>query len=195
MIDDELGAIQAALEILEPLDGSGRARAVSYLSERLLSRSLTTERPAAPRAAGNRKTRKKRPATSPGTPDGRPDSGPDIAKLVNRLKNLANFSAIEIEVLDQSDLLRRILVALAIYRQQNGDGGGMTSGDIVKFYSQLGIKLGMPNVSTALSGRAKRFVITDGVRTRGAIMRYRLSHHGMKEVSQYGIEANSVGKP
>ena len=194
MADDELGAIQAALEILESLDGSGRARAVSYLSERLLSRSLMIERPPAPRSASSRKTRKKRPATPPGTSDGRVDSGPDIAVLVNRMKNLANFAAIEREVLDESDLLRRILVALAIYRQQNGDGGGMTSGDIVKFYSQLGIKLGMPNVSTALSGRAKRFVITDGVRTRGAIMHYRLSHHGMKEVSQYGIEPDSAGQ-
>jgi hypothetical protein len=182
--DAELSVLNECRELLGTLQADESARVARYLAERFdpSARSDASTRNNAKKGA--RKAR----SLGPRLPTRQGADVPDIARLVNRFKVSENYTALSGVVLDQADLLNRVLVALAVYRQDLGDAAGMTSGEIAQFYLQLGVKIGVPNISNTLSGRAKQFVISDSVRKKGVIMRYRLSHHGIQRVAALGVE-------
>jgi hypothetical protein len=194
--DIELGAIAKLIGVLEPLSEKQRDNVLAYV----LARFSTTRPPGvAPVKAAESKakglTSKRRSKTRVVQTDKGATTQIDIAKLVNELKDSDEFSTLEKTVLDQPDLLRRILLALDMYRKVYGEAGGMTSGEIARFYGQLNIKIGVPNVSTALSDRASNFVMTDQVRTKGAILRYRLSRSGTQAATDLTkVEAKKKGE-
>lgn len=144
------------------------------------------------KSKAGRGTRKARKSARP-VADGE-SSSIDLPKLVNALKNSDDYSTLEKAVLDKADTVNRIVLALELYRKVYGESGGMTSGEIARFYDQLNIRIGVPNVSTALSSRASKLVITDGVRTKGAIMRYRLSRSGIQAATELVKAPQKAGR-
>jgi len=183
-------AIAAVVEIFEPLNDSQRAALIAYLVQRFsLHGHLSTgpapvDRPGGGSRKLKRPTKKRKPSEITRAAK---TSEIDIAAIVNEFKGLDEYDALQEAILDKSDALKRVLLALALYRRVHKDTEGMTSGEIARFYSQLGVTMRLPLISTTLSGRAKQFVMTDQERSKGAIMRYRLSRQGIKKAAELGV--------
>jgi hypothetical protein len=78
-------------------------------------------------------------------------------------------------------VLNRVLLCLWIVDRDFGPAIGVTSGEIEKITDQLGVKVGISNASTILSGRAKAFVSGDTVRKQGGAVRYKLNRRGVQQ--------------
>jgi hypothetical protein len=113
------------------------------------------------------------------TEGGGQDENPDIAAIVARIKDCDEAEQIERRVLDHRDVLNRVLLCLWIVDRDFRPTMGLTSGEIEKITDQLGVKVGISNASTILSGRAKAFVSGDTVRKQGGAVRYKLNRRGV----------------
>lgn len=187
--DLEYSAIGSIIKVLEPLDLEARDRVLEYVLKRF-STNRAAQTLSAPSGHVDSSSSAKPTKSAPRRKSSRTrisqpsENGSfrlDLAALVNHFKNREDYNALDEAVFQNEDRVNRIIFALAMYREVNGDTEGMTSGDIQKFYRQLGVSLGQPNISGTLSGRAKQFVLSEGVRKKGAIIRYRLSRHGVEE--------------
>ena len=86
--------------------------------------------------------------------------------------------------------MNRILLPLYIVHEYYGNSIGLTSGDVSKITTDLGVPVQTPNASRTLSGTASRYVIGDSVRKKGQPVRYKLSRRGVqfiKEVISGGV--------
>lgn len=119
-----------------------------------------------------------------------PEGELDLSELVNVAKAADDFELIEKNILDRSSLVDRILLPLYIAHEHVSEHSSLTSGDISKFLSQLGVNIAQPNVAKTLSSTALKYVIGDKMRKKGQVVRYRLSRRGY----QY-ITAVIQGKP
>jgi hypothetical protein len=201
--DLEIQAITGIAALLVPLSDEGRARVIDYVLKRFGSHaqvkslpeaaeapgadSMHVDKPAGRKQPGRRKPSKQRPAAATAT---EPEEKVDITRLVNAFKNRNDYAKIDEEVLGHNSLVTRVVFALAMYREVYGDEAGLTSGDIRKFYKQLGVAIALPSVSTTLSGKAKQFVLTEGLRFQGSVVRYRLSRHGVIQARELGFIAD-----
>jgi len=88
-------------------------------------------------------------------------------------------------------LLNRVILALALERSRDEASAGLTSGDIQRFYGQLSMPLDQPSISKLLSGKGKAYFMADGMRVKGAILRYRLSRTGLHKAAELGIITES----
>jgi hypothetical protein len=111
-----------------------------------------------------------------------PESVPDLAKIVNLVKECAEAEAIEHSILDNSSILDRTLLPLYVVLQHLDNAHGLSSGDISKITTDLGVRVSQSHASDTLSGTAARFVIGDKVRRKGQAVRYKLSRRGLKYV-------------
>jgi len=108
---------------------------------------------------------------------------PNLAEIINLIKNCEEAEAIEAQILDRTSQVNRILLPLYIVHKHLGDKFGLTSGNINKITTDLGIPIQTPNVSNKLSGTASRYVIGHAVREQGKVIRYKLSRRGVKYLS------------
>jgi hypothetical protein len=60
----------------------------------------------------------------------------------------------------------------------------LTSGEVSKVTTELGIRIDVANASKTLSGSASRYVIGDRVRKSGQPVRYKLSRRGHAYVKE-----------
>jgi hypothetical protein len=104
----------------------------------------------------------------------------DLPGLVNQAKSSDDFELIETNILDRTSLVDRILLPLYIASKHMSEHASLTSGDISKFLSQLGVSIAQPNVARTLSSSALKYVIGDKIRRQGQAVRYRLSRRGMQ---------------
>ncbi|OGP25759.1 MAG: hypothetical protein A2X99_05580 [Deltaproteobacteria bacterium GWB2_55_19] len=111
------------------------------------------------------------------------ESKVDISTLVNTLKSSDEIKLIEKNVLDRSIVIDRVLLPLYILHKDFDDKFPLTSGEISKIFSQLGITIFQSNVARTLSSTASKYVIGDKIRAKGQAVRYRLSRLGMKYIS------------
>ncbi len=132
-------------------------------------------RVAAPRTEGSAPKNGHEPA--PTAVDG---GEPDVAAIVAIIRDCDEAERIETRVLDQKDVLNRVLLCLWIVHKYVDQMLGLTSGDVERITEQLGVKVGISNASNVLSGRAKSFVAGDTVRKRGGTVRYRLNRRGVQ---------------
>jgi hypothetical protein len=103
----------------------------------------------------------------------------DIAEIVNTTKTCPDAEAIETHILDKTSTVDRTLLPLFVVHEYLHAKHALTSGDINRITTQLGVPVSTPNASTALSGSASRYVMADGVRRRGgAPVRYTISRRG-----------------
>jgi hypothetical protein len=126
----------------------------------------------------NRQRHNSPPKTAEGSDE---NETPDIAAIVTHIKDCDEAERIEARVLDRKDMLNRVLLCLWIVHHNVSPKIGLTSGDIEKITDQLGVKVGISNASTILSGRAKAFVSGDTVRKQGGAVRYKLNRRGVQQ--------------
>jgi hypothetical protein len=127
----------------------------------------------------SRRQHSPRPKATEGASDD--EKTPDIAAIVARIKDCDEAEQIEARVLNQKNVLNRVLLCLWIAHRDFSPTMGLTSGDIEKITDQLGVKVGISNASTILAGRAKSFVSGDTVRKQGGAVHYRLNRRGVQQ--------------
>jgi len=107
------------------------------------------------------------------------NSNIDHAQIINKIKDSDEAIKIEKQVLDKPSQVNRILLPLYIVHEYFSNSISLTSGDINKITTDLGIPISRVNASHTLSGTASRYVIGDKVRKKGKTVRYKLSRRGL----------------
>lgn len=105
---------------------------------------------------------------------------PDLNQIVTLTKDCDEAQAIEEQILDRPAQVNRTLLPLYIVHEHLENAFGLTSGDVKKVTTDLGIPISQPNASRALSGTASKYVIGDKVKVKGQPVRYKLSRRGIK---------------
>ncbi len=136
--------------------------------------------PAKPSKA--RKGTRKAPVHSNSSETGRTDGGArvDLASIVNLVKTCDEAEGIEKHILDRSSQVDRTLLPLYIVHEHMGNAHALSSGEISKIATDLGVPVSQPNASRTLSGTAAKYVIGDRVRKKGQPVRYKLSRRGLQ---------------
>jgi hypothetical protein len=120
-------------------------------------------------------------ADAPGRP--RPDQPEDAAALsqiINLIKNCDEAEGMESRILDKTSQVNRVLLPLYVVHEYLENSHGLTSGEIAKITTDLGVPINQPNVAHTLSGTASKYVIGDRVRKKGQPVRYKMSRRGVK---------------
>ena len=131
-----------------------------------IQRRRSSKKPASTKKAG-----KKKETVSEGV---------DCAEIVNLIKECDEAEAIEEQILDRTSQVNRTLLPLYIVHEYLANNHKLTSGEISKVTTDLGIPISQPNASRTLSGTASRYVIGDKVKKKGQPVRYKLSRRGVK---------------
>jgi hypothetical protein len=141
------------------------------------SPSNVGERAAAPPSLGLPKTKSETGSDS--------ESAEAITEMaiVNRLKEDEALAWLH-EVVDSRDMTRRVLLPHYVASEVDSRAEGVTSGFISRVYTELGVRIAQANISTELSGKAKKFVLADVVRRKGAPVRYKISRAGRSYLEQ-----------
>ncbi len=105
---------------------------------------------------------------------------PDLPMILEHIKNCEQAESIEINVLDKTGQVNRILLPLFIVHEHMDNEYGLTSGEISLITVDLGIPISTPNASNTLSGTASKYVIGDKVRKKGQAVHYKLSRRGVQ---------------
>lgn len=132
-------------------------------------------KPAKKAAPKKKKSRKTQTATSSSAST---SDGPDLSAIIEQIKNCEWAEVIEKEILDKSGQVNRILLPLFVVHDYFDNKDALTSGDISRITTDLGIPIATANASRTLSGTASKYVIGDTVRKKGQVVRYKLSRRG-----------------
>ena len=125
-------------------------------------------------------TPKPPPPTGSKPPKDKQKDDIDHAQIVNLVKTIDEAEGIEKNILDRTSQVDRTLLPLYIVHEHIGNAFSLTSGDISKVTTDLGIPIATANASRTLSGTASRYVIGDQMRKKGRPVRYKLSRRGVK---------------
>jgi len=99
----------------------------------------------------------------------------DIAAIVSAINDNDDHEKIEINILNKSGQLPRIIMCL--YFAEDVYGAPITTGDIHSITDQLGIKISAANAGTTIKNHQKYFA-ADTVRKKGAVIKYKLNRKG-----------------
>lgn len=132
------------------------------------------------KGAAAKKSDKKAKKTATGGATGSATDQPNLAEIINLIRNSDEAEKIESNILDRTSQVNRVLLPLFVVHEELDDAYGLTSGEISKITTNLGIPVQPPNVSNTLSGTASRYVMPDKVRKKGQPVRYKLSRRGVK---------------
>ena len=131
----------------------------------------------------SRKRSKAKPAGSKSDDRGSATT-PDLNEIITLIKDCDEAETIETQILDRVAQVDRTLLPLYIVHEYLGNAFGLTSGDVNKITTNLGIPISRPNASRTLSGTASKYVIGDSVKVKGRPVRYKLSRRGVKYLKQ-----------
>jgi hypothetical protein len=146
--------------------GGGASHATSARSKQeLTGRRKKVAAPKASEATGD--------AESPST---------NLSDIIATVKNCEEADAIEHQVLDRTSQVDRTLLPLYIVHEHFDNAFGLSSGDVSKITTDLGVPVSQSNASTTLSGTASKYVIGDRVRRKGQPVKYKLSRRGVKYI-------------
>lgn len=107
------------------------------------------------------------------------NSGTDIVvQIVNKIGDCDEATTIQERVLDQRGAERRILLPFYISHKYFNNAW-LTSGDVEKITSDLGVKIDIKNVSNYLV-TYRRYLESNAVRKKGQSTRYRMNRSGSK---------------
>jgi hypothetical protein len=107
----------------------------------------------------------------------------DLVDIVNIIRTCDEAEAIEKNILNKTNVTSRVLMPLWIVHDYKENAFGLTSGEISKITTQLGVPIGQPNASRCLSGDAKAYVIGDKIRVKGEPVRYKLHRRGVQHLA------------
>ncbi|UVT20812.1 MAG: hypothetical protein H8K03_02510 [Nitrospira sp.] len=120
------------------------------------------------------------------------DAGFDLNQIVTLAKDCDEAEAIEKQILDRTAQVDRTLLPLYIVHEYLSNEFWLTSGDINRITTDLGIPISQPNASRALSGTGSKYVIGDKVKVKGKPVRYKLSRRGVRYMKEV-LAGNSNG--
>ncbi|XAT60638.1 hypothetical protein GN278_07325 [Rhodobacteraceae bacterium Araon29] len=106
--------------------------------------------------------------------------GVDLSQIANTINDCEESEALEEHVLDSNDAVNKVMMCLYINDKYFDSNPALTTGDISKILSQLGIPVSTSGVSLAISRKATRYVMKDNVTKKGAIIRYSINRPGKK---------------
>lgn len=140
-----------------------------------------------------RRPRKSTPRARPkmGAAEKDDEGKPDLNAIVTLVKDCDEAEAIETQILDRTAQVDRALLALYIVHEYLDNAYGLTSGDVKKVTTDLGIPISQPNASRTLSGTASKYVIGDKVKVKGQAVRYKLSRRGVQYMKGVLTGSNS----
>jgi hypothetical protein len=101
----------------------------------------------------------------------------DVASLVGKIKEDDRSAGINQYIVDKPARLPRILLALFLAKEHL-ESPYLTTGQIESITDEMGIKVKSSNISTTIRANSK-FFAADGVRRKGAIMRFKLNRQGL----------------
>lgn len=122
------------------------------------------------------------------------DSTRDLSQIVNLAKDCDDADAIERQILDRTSQVDRTLLPLYIVHEHLKNAFGLSSGEIAKITTDLGVPISTPNASRTLSGTAAKYVMGDRVRKMGQLVRYKLSRRGVQYMKSV-LSGTSDAKP
>ncbi len=102
----------------------------------------------------------------------------NLTDIVNSIKSCKEVDLIGKNILDRISQVDRVLLPLYIAHVYYSGNQGLTSGEISKILSQVGIGIHAPNISNTLSSSASKYVLGDKIRRQGQPVRYRISRKG-----------------
>lgn len=167
----------------------GTPEEVKHLLELYGGEGQPASRPASTRRSANPSKARGRVAKSS---EGKQDGKPDLNEIVTLAKDCDEAEAIETQILDRTAQVDRTLLALYIVHEYLDNAFGLTSGEVKKITTDLGIPISQPNASRTLSGTASKYVIGDKVKVKGQPVRYKLSRRGVKYIKEV-LAGNSNG--
>ena len=121
------------------------------------------------------------------------DNSVDLMRIIEVIRNCDEAEAIEANVLDKTGQVNRILLPLYVVHEHLDNAFALSSGEISRITTDLGVPVQTPNASRTLSGTASKYVIGDSVRKKGQTVRYKLSRRGVQYLSEV-LSDNSNGK-
>jgi hypothetical protein len=101
-----------------------------------------------------------------------------LAQIIASVNDADNYDDIAKYVLDRADRTPRILMCFYFAHQHQTDPA-MTTGDVERFTSQLGVKIAQPNVAKVIRQSAGKYLTADRVRRRGHAVRYKINRRGI----------------
>lgn len=132
-------------------------------------------------------TPKKTSATKPAQPSSngpQPNLEIDVMELVQIAKTCDEADVIEQKIIDQRNIVNRVLLPLyLIYKYKNNESQ-MTSGEISKFWRELSVPLDQGNASRTLSNDAKSYVVGNQARVKGRAVGYKIVRRGFQLIEQ-----------
>ncbi|KAA3643216.1 MAG: hypothetical protein DWQ07_22125 [Chloroflexi bacterium] len=131
-------------------------------------------------AKSPQKTKQTPPPNAEKTKTDPDESSVNYTQIINLVKNVDEAEEIERYILDRTSQVDRSLLPLYIVHQYLDNSLSLSSGDISKITTDLGIPISVANASRTLSGTASRYVIGDKVRKKGRTIKYKLSRRGVK---------------
>lgn len=133
-------------------------------------------------AAARPKRRRAKGAPAGSTQAEREDDGgtANLSEIVNLTKTCDEAENIEQQILDRASQVDRTLLPLYVVHEHLGNRFGLSSGEVGKITTDLGVPVSQPNASRTLSGTAAKYVIGDKVRKKGQAVRYKLSRRGVQ---------------
>ncbi len=141
------------------------------------------------RPAGKRKVKKKTKTAASGKSGA--DENIELSEIVNLVKTCDEAELIETQILDRTSQVDRTLLPLYIVYEHLDNSHGLTSGDISRITTDLGIPISTANASRTLSNTASKYVIGDKVRKKGQPVRYKLSRRGIQYIK--GVITGNAG--
>jgi len=108
------------------------------------------------------------------------DDGINLASIINTIKDCEEAEIIETKILDIANTMNRALMCLYINARYFASSPAMTTGDISQILKQLGVPVATANISNTIMRKAKSYIMYDGVRTKGAKIRYSLNRRGIQ---------------
>jgi len=116
-----------------------------------------------------------------------------VMQIVNSIKEVDEAENIETNILDRSSQIDRILLPLYISEKHHGNEFKLTTGEMAKILMELGVPIGIANISNAIKSGASKYVVGDKARKKGQPVRYKLTRRGSQYISAV-IEGADHGK-
>jgi hypothetical protein len=163
-----------------------------YIDKKLAEMQISNTGPPGRGVASQRRSRRDRSAATNGkigTDDGQV-SDLVLAQIIASVNDADNYEDIAKYVLDRADRTGRILMCYYFAHQQISDPA-MTTSDVERITSQLGVRIAQPNVAKVIRQGAGKYLTADRVRRRGQAVRYKINRRGIAAFE----EVVAGGKP
>jgi len=105
-----------------------------------------------------------------------------ILSIVNKIGECEESKVIQSKILDQKSMEGKILLCLYI-SYKYFKNAWLTTGDIAKITSELGIKIDVRNITNKMK-KLRRYLESGATRKKGQPTPYRLNHKGVKRFEE-----------